>query len=149
MASRNLLFQSRRFLSSTGRFGTIKPRAKPAPLPKTHPKPENEEVVAIISPEIRTKNVALGTFLVAFCFGVAWYSRNAVGQAGGDADDPLAALKEEAAAAQEKHDRENQSTDKATEMLKQFQSGEYDPDKYDELEEEEEKPTKRPWWKLW
>ena len=76
---------------------------------------------------------------------------NAVGQAGtAGSDDPLAALRQEAAAAQEEHAREEKSSGDATEMLKQFQAGDFDPDKYEDLEEEEQATGKpRSWWKFW
>jgi len=76
---------------------------------------------------------------------------NAVGQAGSTgSDDPLAALREEAASAQDKQSQEAKSTDEAADMLKKFQAGEFDPDKYEELEAEESGAKKnRPWWKFW
>lgn len=111
-----------------------------------------EAEMAIVSNETRLKNAAMASVLLAFCCGVTYYSMNAVGQAGtsGAKDDPLAALREEAQAARDKQDRENQSTTDATEMLKQFQAGEYDPDKYEnDGEDEKTSASKRPWWKIW
>ena len=70
-----------------------------------------------------------------------------VGQAGGAGDDPLARLRQEASEAQAEHDRENRSAEEAAEMLKKFQEGDYDPDKYEE--DESDKPMGRPWWKFW
>jgi hypothetical protein len=100
--------------------------------------------------EISTeKNGAMAATLFSFCVGVAWYSMNAVGQAGtAGSDDPLAALRQEAAAAQDKQDRQEKSTDEAAAMLKKFQAGDFDPDKVEDLEDEESKP-KRSWWKVW
>jgi hypothetical protein len=104
---------------------------------------------ASVSTEIKLKNAALATTLVAFCFGVAWYSTYAVGQAGGGAEDPLAALRNEAAAAKEKQDRETRQASDANDLLKQFQSGGYDPDQYDEEQESNSKKSNRPWYKFW
>jgi hypothetical protein len=98
---------------------------------------------------IRMKNVALATVLMAGCLGIMWYSMHAVGQAG-EKDDPLSALKMEAAEAQKKHDHEQATTANAADMLEKFQKGEYDPDHVSE-EEEEDGPalSKKPWWKVW
>lgn len=96
---------------------------------------------------IRMKNVALATALLGFCFGIMWYSMHAVGQAG-EKDDPLSALKKEAAAAQKKHDQEQATTANAADMLQKFQKGEFDPDHVPE-EDEDEAPSKKPWWKVW
>jgi hypothetical protein len=105
---------------------------------------------ASVSTEIKMKNAALATSLLAFCFGVAWYSMYAVGQAGGGAEDPLAALVNEAASAQQKHEREERQANDANKMLKEFQSGGYDPDKYEEEEElMNSRNKKRPWYKFW
>ena len=113
------------------------------------PAEEFEEPI-VVSNEIRAKNAVMGASLLAFCFGVAWYSMSAVGQAGSaGSDDPLAGLRQEAAEAQERHDREEKSSGEATEMLRQFQAGQFDPDKYEEEEDVENKPKKRPWWKFW
>jgi len=108
---------------------------------------EQSNDVITLSTETHMKNAALATSLVAFCFGVAWYSMRSVGQAGRAGDDPLATLRQEASEAQEEHDRQNRSADEAAQMLKKFQEGEYDPDKYEE--EESDKPMGRPWWKFW
>lgn len=121
---------------------------------------DGPEIEAIaVSSSTRAKNAALALGLASFCGGVMWYSMNAVGQAGsGGGDDPLAQLKEEAQEARERHDREMQQSDDATAMLKQFQAGEYDPDKSEEeqllaMEKEEaaakQQSKKRPWWKFW
>lgn len=155
MASRAIIFQSRRYLSSniSSRVGVIKPRSKPVPPPKpAEPFQDPDTIVAVDEGEIpmatHVKNAALAAFLLSFCFGVAFYSMKAVGQAGSSPEDPLSALKKEAAMAQEKQEQENRTTDEATEMLSQFQSGGFDPDKYEELEEEMEQ-KKKPWWKVW
>jgi hypothetical protein len=124
--------------------GAIKPKVKPQ-----HEQPElaHEGEITFVTPETHMKNAALATALISFAFGVAYYSMHAVGQAGLDeVDDPLALLKQEAAQAQDQHDKEEKQAGDATDMLKQFQAGDFDPDKYDELEED--KP-KRPWWKVW
>jgi hypothetical protein len=107
---------------------------------------------------IRMKNAALATVLVAFCFGIAYYSMHAVGQAGttsssntNDNGDPLAVLKAEAAIAQEKYDKEQQETANTADMLQKFQLGEYDPDHVsdEELDDLIEPKKKRPWYKFW
>jgi hypothetical protein len=107
---------------------------------------------------IRMKNAALATTLVAFCFGIAYYSMHAVGQAGtgttstsNSDSDPLAVLKAEAAIAQEKYDKEQQDTVNTADMLEKFQKGEYDPDHVsdEELDDLIEPKKKRPWWKFW
>ena len=105
------------------------------------------EEITEVSDAVVSKNFALAFLLLAFCGGVGFYSMNAVGQAGTGEDDPLAALRQEAAAAQEKQDRENMND--AEEIIKQFQAGDFDPDKYEELEEELENSKQRPWWKFW
>jgi hypothetical protein len=96
---------------------------------------------------IRMKNAALATVLLGCCFGIAWYSMHAVGQAG-DKDDPLSVLKKEAAAAQKVHDQEQATTANTADMLQKFQKGEFDPDHVPE-EEEGEATSKKPWWKVW
>jgi hypothetical protein len=107
------------------------------------------EDVALISTETHVKNGALAAFIVAFCFGVAGYSMQAVGQAGsGDAQDPLAGLRLEAEGARDRQAHDSQQTSDATAMLKKFQAGEYDPDKYEEEDELNGKPN-RPWYKFW
>lgn len=103
---------------------------------------------------IRMKNAGMALTLLGFCFGVAIYSMNAVGQAGsGGQDDPLAALKQEAAAAQEKLQRESQQTESTADMLQKFQAGDYDPDvlEQNELEQAQEEAAKKKkaWWKFW
>jgi hypothetical protein len=133
----------RRNFSSDSRVGVIQRRSNPVQRTRSNPEAVED---ASISPEIHMKNGALALFLVSSCAGIMYYSMNAVGQAGANSEDPLALLKEEAAEAQEKHDNEEKSTGEATEMLKQFSAGDFDPDKYDDLEDE--KP-KRPWWKVW
>jgi hypothetical protein len=142
LLQRNLL---RRNFSSKPQSiaGAIKPKVLPQ-----HEQTElaHEGEITFVTPEMQMKNGALATALIGFAFGVAYYSMHAVGQAGLDeVDDPLALLKQEAAQAQELHDKEEQQAGDANDMLKQFQAGDFDPDKYDELEEE--KP-KRPWYKF-
>lgn len=102
---------------------------------------------------IRMKNAALALFLLASCAGIMLYSMNAVGQAGASTKegDPLAALKAEAAVAQEKYDKEQQDTANTADMLEKFQKGEYDPDHVsdEELDDLIDPKRKRPWWKVW
>ena len=146
-----LISKQRRLASSStpaAAAGKSKPAVDRTPVgspPGTQPVEETIE----ISRETHVKNGAMAVTLFSFCVGVAWYSMNAVGQAGdAGSDDPLAALRQEAAEAKEKHDREEKSTNEAADMMKKFQAGDFDPDKLDELEEEANKP-KRPWWKIW
>ena len=118
--------------------------------PPTTPPSETVE----ITPEIQRNNTLLAVALLCFCGSVTWYSLKVVGQSGsldGSNEDPLAALKQEAEAAQEKKLRESQQMADAQEMIKQVQSGAYDPDKYEEEEEEElmNRRRKKPWWKFW
>jgi len=102
---------------------------------------------------IRMQNAGLAVGLVAFCFAVATYSMNAVGQSGvnEDGEDPLAVLKQEAAGAQEKRSQEEKSDRDQQEMLKQFQAGQFDPDQQelDDLEASSAGDKKKPWWKFW
>jgi hypothetical protein len=102
---------------------------------------------------IRMKNAALATALLAMCFGIAYYSVTAVGQAAttNNSDDPLAVLKAEAAIAQKKHEMEQRDTANTADMLEKFQKGEYDPDHVsdEELDDLIEPNKKRPWWKFW
>ena len=100
-----------------------------------------------VSGEVFRNNMLLAAGLVTFCGGVMWYSMHAVGQSGSSADDPLAALKEEASEAQAARDKESRQSDEATAMLKQFESGAFDPDQVEE-DDEDTKP-KKPWWKFW
>eukprot|EP00977_Amphora_coffeiformis_P013201 scaffold3405_cov167-Amphora_coffeaeformis.AAC.8 len=133
--------------------GTIKRRSKPSPARAAPGSPEAEQEImsASVSQEVTGEvvrnNVLLASALVAFCAGVMWYSMHAVGQSGSSEDDPLAALKEEASAAQAARDNESRQSNEATDMLKQFESGAFDPDRLEE-EEEAAKP-KKPWWKIW
>jgi hypothetical protein len=140
-----------RLLSS----GTPNRRTRPAPTSMSRPtlqeaesRFEGEAVEFItIDSTIRMKNAALGVTLLGFCFGVAWYSMNAVGQSGADDSDPLSVLKQEAAAAQVQQDRQHADEAKSADMVRQFQAGEYDPDK---LDDEESEPVKKSrWWKFW
>jgi len=144
--------------------GNKKAKASSEPTaPSPAPLGGGDEIAALeVSPETKLKNAAMAAALFGFCFGVAWYSMNSVGQAGGGGssgddisdDDPLAQLRREARQAQTKRDRETQTTDNAQDMLRQFQQGKYDPDS--ELEDDEgaksnsEKgSSRRPWWKIW
>jgi Coiled-coil domain-containing protein 56 len=115
-------------------------------------RPEFPEDVAIIDRTVHMKNAALGVALTAFVFGVANYSMYAVGQAS-RADDPLAALQQEAAAARAAQSKEMTETEDAAAMLAKFQKGEYDPDAAEQqaiLEALEADAAKRnPWWKFW
>lgn len=141
-----LLAAQRRSLLSTSSA------AKPEGPPRVPPPPPAEEAVETIeiSTETHLKNGVMAAALFSFCIGVAWYSMNAVGQAGdAGSDDPLASLRQEAAAAKDKQDREQKSTDEAADMMKKFQAGDFDPDKLEELEEEENSKPKKPWWKVW
>lgn len=135
--------------------GTIKRRSKPSSGPGRaapgSPEAEQEIMSASVSQEVSGEvfrnNVLLATGLVAFCSGVMWYSMHAVGQAGASEDDPLAALKEEASEAQAARDKESRQSNEATDMLRQFERGAFDPDRVEE-DEEDQKP-KKPWWKVW
>jgi hypothetical protein len=114
----------------------------------------NDEPATIaLDNTIRMKNAGLGVILLGVCFGIMAYSMNAVGQAGSGKDDPLAALKQEAAKAQEKKERVSQETESTADMLLKFQAGEYDPDvqEQEELEQAQEAATKqkKAWWKFW
>lgn len=124
---------------------------KPPPPPRNLRIDEEPETI-LVDDSIRMKNNVMGVALACFCVGVAWYSMNAVGQAGSTSDDPLAALKQEAAAAQKVHDQQAATESNVTEMLEKFNKGEYDPDvqELNELEErQQQSQTKKPWWKFW
>lgn len=103
------------------------------------------------------KNAGLGLALTGFVFGVAYYSMYAVGQASkANADDPLAALQQEAAAARAAQADELTETENAAAMLEKFQKGEYDPDLQEQqaiLEAQEAEGAaakqRKPWWKFW
>ena len=163
-ASRSLLAARRSFASTTSKttasttnqqtpnVGTIiKRRKKPTPVAPGSPEAEQEFMSAPVSQEVSGEvfrnNMLLAAACVTFCTGVMWYSMHAVGQSGASADDPLAALKEEAAVAQAARDKESLQSNEASAMLKQFESGAFDPDQLDD-EEEDVKP-KKPWWKFW
>lgn len=109
---------------------------------------EPDEVVEIDS-TIRMKNSVMAVTLLSFCAGVAWYSMNAVGQSGTDKSDPLAVLKQEAAAAQIQQDRNQAEEAESANMVRQFQAGEFDPDKIEDDDELDEKSNRKPWWKVW
>lgn len=143
-----------RFLSTSPPSPTS-PTATKAPLSKLPDTSgiNDEPDVIVIDSVIQIKNVVLASLLVAFCVGVATYSMNAVGQAGsGGSDDPLAALKQEAAAAQVKSEQAALQTESTVDMLQQFQAGAYDPDRIDDDDENEsieKNEKKRAWWKFW
>jgi hypothetical protein len=132
------------------RFASVHPAAgKMAP-----PTSDINDEPALIVMDQRThlKNAALATALVCFCVGVATYSMNTVGQAGsGGPDDPLAALKQEAAVAQLKQQQESQQTDSTVDMLQKFQAGDYDPDIQEQLDLERsmDAKKKKAWWNFW
>lgn len=123
---------------------------KAAPAYDMNAEPES----VTVDSSIRTKNAALAAALACFCFAVAAYSMNAVGQSGvnEDGEDPLAVLKQEAAGAQEKRAQQEESEKQQQEMLQQFEAGQFDPDKQelDELEAADDGgKKKKPWWKFW
>lgn len=155
-SSRRTLHQvARRSLSSNSRVGTVQKRAPSTTPPPTSKFPRHSELAAEqetpveVPVETRRANAALAASLGLFCLGVAYYSMNAVGQSGSSPDDPLAQLKEEAAQAQQQQDKSQREQSQASEMLKQFQSGGFDPDKYEEMEEEAAASSRKPWWKFW
>jgi hypothetical protein len=81
---------------------------------------------------------------------------HAVGQAGDSnsaEDDPLAALKQEAAQAQQVKDTQRRQEEETANMIQQFQSGELDPDQIDDAELDEYEKSleknRKPWWKFW
>ena len=132
--------------------GTITRRSKPSlgrPAPGS-PEAEQEFMSASVSQEVSGEmfrnNILLATACVATCAGIMWYSMHAVGQSGSSQDDPLAVFKEEASEAQAARDNESRQSNEATDMLKQFESGAFDPDR---LEDEEEVKPKKSWWKVW
>ena len=111
-----------------------------------------EPEVIEINQTIRMKNYALAAVLVGFCVSVGMYSVQAVGQSGsGDKNDPLAVLKQEAQAAQDKRSAEQQSVAEQQAMMRKFQAGQFDPDQQEleELEQAEGGSKKKPWWKFW
>jgi hypothetical protein len=153
-AASRLIFRGARgdntVMNSSRRFASVPPAAgKMAP-----PTSDINDEPALIVMDQRThlKNAALATALVCFCVGVATYSMNTVGQAGsGGPDDPLAALKQEAAVAQMKQQQESQQTDSTVDMLQKFQAGDYDPDIQEQLDLERtmDAKKKKAWWNFW
>lgn len=128
-----------RFTRTAVRLSTVgRPNKGTAPI---------EEETAFISTATHAKNAGLAMLLLGFCGGVAFYSMRAVGQAA-SGDDPIAALRQEASVAQEKHDQQEKQTQESQDMLKKFQAGDYDPDKYEE-ENDSSASRKKPWWKIW
>jgi hypothetical protein len=146
LSSRHIVLRSRTASSNHARrsLGAIS-----RTLPKLNDFHEIPPDSASVSTEIKVKNAALAVSLMGFCVGVAWYSTYAVGQAGGGAEDPLAALRNEAAAAQQKHEREERKASDAEDVLKQFHAGGYDPDLLEDQAEETITKKKRPWYKFW
>jgi hypothetical protein len=154
MAARQALCRcTRRCMSSStpNRVGTIQPRKlNPSQDPEIDPL-LNANSMAVVPRSTVIKNAVTAAVLLSVAFGIGAYSMNTVGQAGGQGeDDPLATLRQEAAVAQERVDRENEATEKTREMLGQFESGAFDPDRYEDVEAEMERAkAKRPWWKVW
>lgn len=109
--------------------------------------PPIEEETALVSTATHAKNAGLAMLLLGFCGGVAYYSMRAVGQAA-SGDDPIAALRQEASVAQERHDQQEKQTQESQDMLKKFKAGEYDPDRYED-DEDSRTSRKKPWWKIW
>ena len=109
--------------------------------------PPLEEETALVSTATHAKNAGLAMLLVGFCSGVAYYSMRAVGQAA-SGDDPIAALRQEASVAQERHDQQEKQTQESEDMLKKFKAGDYDPDRYED-EDDSVATRKKPWWKIW
>jgi hypothetical protein len=113
-----------------------------------------EEVIEI-SREIKMKNAVMATGLLMFVIGVMAYSARAVGQAGGGAEDPLAALQNEASAAFEQREIEKRRSEEAEKSLKQFEEGELDPEGDDFIALKDPDiysgggKKKRPWYKFW
>jgi hypothetical protein len=108
--------------------------------------------VTVVDSSTRTKNAILALTLTGFCFGVAWYSMNAVGQAGVDNSDPLSVLKLEAASAQARNGQLDVDENTSADLVKQFQAGVFDPDKIEEtisVDASKDKMNLKPWWKLW
>ncbi|GAX15866.1 hypothetical protein FisN_2Lh405 [Fistulifera solaris] len=106
-----------------------------------------EQDTSLVSTGTHVKNTSLAVVLLGFCGGVAYYSMRAVGQAAAG-DDPIAALRQEAMVAQERHEKEEKQAQESQDMLEKFKAGDYDPDRY---EEEDDNPAtrKKPWWKIW
>eukprot|EP00527_Entomoneis_sp_CCMP2396_P009128 CAMPEP_0198137142 /NCGR_PEP_ID=MMETSP1443-20131203/677_1 /TAXON_ID=186043 /ORGANISM="Entomoneis sp., Strain CCMP2396" /LENGTH=164 /DNA_ID=CAMNT_0043798481 /DNA_START=22 /DNA_END=513 /DNA_ORIENTATION=- len=122
--------------------------AAEAPVSKRVPPHQLPSEIVVISPEIRRNNILMGLALFATAGGIVAYSIIAVGQAGssGDGgDDPLEVLKKEAAEAQGKKDQETKDLADTQAMVDKVQSGAYDPDNYEDMEEEMEQKKKRIW----
>jgi hypothetical protein len=116
--------------------------------------PLNEEPETIlVDSTVRMKNNVLALTLLGFCGWIMYYSMQAVGQAGDSSTDPLSALKEEAAAAQKKRDRQKLEEHETEELIQKLNRGELDPDvaELNELEAAQmaQNTKKRPWWKFW
>ncbi len=106
-----------------------------------------EQDTALVSTATHVRNASLAVVLLGFCGGVAYYSMRAVGQAAAG-DDPIAALRQEAMVAQERHEKEEKQTQESQDMLNKFKAGDYDPDRYED-EDDSRAPRKKPWWKFW
>jgi hypothetical protein len=106
-----------------------------------------EPDTALVSTGTHVRNAGLAVVLLSFCGGVAYYSMRAVGQAAAG-DDPIASLRQEAMVAQERHEKEEKQTQESQDMLKKFKAGDYDPDRYED-EDDNSAPRKKPWWKVW
>ena len=167
MMSRTLRYGSsisrRSFSTSDARVGQLKVRKKGVPgssgsaaappVSRVPPPITPPSEIVEITHEIQRNNLALAGTLIFFCGSVTWYSIYAVGRSAsldGNSEDPVAALQREAEAAQAKKLRENQEMADAEEMIKQAQSGAFDPDNFEGLEEEASaKRSKKAWWKFW
>jgi hypothetical protein len=146
-------------LSSSSSTSTKNDQENPFAQRRTSNVNEDDIPPITLDNTIRMKNAVLATILMSFCFGIAYYSMNAVGQAGGGrtnggdtSNDPLSVLKAEAAIAQEKINQEQITTANTADMLEKFQKGEYDPDHISEdelLDDENYNKPKKPWWKFW
>lgn len=141
-----------RIFSTERRFATSTPGSSEISAASTYGNIDEPALISV-NTTIRLKNAALGLGLLGFCAGVSTYSMNTVGQAGGDKDDPLSALKQEAAAADENAQREEQLTVSTAELVRKFQAGDFDPDMQElkdlEQELEEAARKRKPWWKFW
>lgn len=152
-------FMKRRLLSSTTqhhpKIGVITRRSKPVSstssgAPKQRLKNVDQPEEFIMTPETHRNNFLLAVTLLCSSAAILVYSMKAVGQAASHdgGEDPLETLRKEAAAAQAKKDRESQELVDAQDMIQKVKSGAFDPDKYEDLEEETE-AKKRSWWKFW
>jgi hypothetical protein len=139
--------------------------ARHSQLPPPMPPPPDADFPELIDPvelhpNVRIYNAVLGLALAAFAVGVGAYSMYAVGQAGGnanDGDDPLAALRHEAAVAQQKADADATRLQENEQLVQQFNKGGFDPDDavldddddYAPSDNNASSAAKKPWWKFW